>query len=71
MHAFQLEHDLETKSTKLKKLQRTRRLLKEEVTEEDIAGVVSRWTGIPVCTLAKSKEAFTYGRRTHDACLLI
>lgn len=50
-----LEHDLETKSTKLKKLQRTRRLLKEEVTEEDIAGVVSRWTGIPVARMLEEE----------------
>jgi ATP-dependent Clp protease ATP-binding subunit ClpB len=28
--------------------QKDRAILKEEVTEEDIAGVVSRWTGIPV-----------------------
>ena len=33
--------------TRLQKLQRTRRLLKEEITETEIAAVVSRWTGIP------------------------
>ncbi len=33
---------------KLKKLQKTRRVLKEEITEEDIASVVARWTGVPV-----------------------
>lgn len=43
-----LQKKLETKITKLKKLQRSRRILKEEITEEDIASVVSRWTGIPV-----------------------
>lgn len=31
------------------------RLLKEEVTQEDIAGVVGRWTGIPVTQLVKSE----------------
>jgi len=36
---------------KLIKLQRTHHFLKEEVTEEDIAKVVSRWTGIPVTRL--------------------
>lgn len=36
---------------KLIKLQRTHHFLKEEVTEEDIARVVSRWTGIPVMRL--------------------
>lgn len=43
-----LEKDLESKNKKLEKLQRSRRLLKEEIMESDIAGVVSRWTGIPV-----------------------
>ncbi len=50
-----LEHDLIAKSEKLKKLQRNRRLLKEEVTEEDIAGVVSRWTGIPVSRMLEEE----------------
>ncbi|HEX4799437.1 MAG TPA: AAA family ATPase [Candidatus Paceibacterota bacterium] len=50
-----LEADLDAKSSKLKKLQRTRRLLKEEVTEEDIAGVVSRWTGIPVARMLEEE----------------
>lgn len=50
-----IEKDLETKSAKLKKLQRTRRLLKEEVTEEDIASVVSHWTGIPVSRMLEAE----------------
>ena len=50
-----IEKDLVLKSDKLKKLQRTRRLLKEEVTEEDIAGVVSRWTGIPVSRMLEEE----------------
>ena len=49
------EKELEEKSSKLKKLQRTRRLLKEEVTEEDIASVVSRWTGIPVARMLEEE----------------
>jgi ATP-dependent Clp protease ATP-binding subunit ClpB len=36
---------------KLIKLQQTHHFLKEEVTEEDVARVVSRWTGIPVMRL--------------------
>jgi len=36
---------------KLVKLQKTHHFLKEEVTEEDVARVVSRWTGIPVMRL--------------------
>ena len=43
-----LEKELDVKSKKLKKLQSSRRILKEEVTSHDVADVVSRWTGIPV-----------------------
>lgn len=50
-----LEKDLAAKDTKLKKLQRNRRLLKEEVTEEDIAAVVSKWTGIPVSRMLEEE----------------
>jgi ATP-dependent Clp protease ATP-binding subunit ClpB len=41
---------------KLKNLQKNKQLLKEEIDEEDIAQVVSRWTGIPVMRLIE-KEA--------------
>jgi len=44
----ELEANLKTKITRLKKLQSSRRILREEITEEDIADVVSRWTGVPV-----------------------
>ncbi|MBP9836484.1 MAG: AAA family ATPase [Candidatus Pacebacteria bacterium] len=50
-----VQRDLDEKIKRLKKLQRTRRLLKEEVTEEDIAGVVSRWTGIPVSRMLEAE----------------
>ena len=43
-----LKKDLDGKLERLKKLQKTRRILREEITEEDIAGVVARWTGIPL-----------------------
>ena len=43
-----LKNKLETKLSRLKKLQRSRRILKEEITTEDIASVVARWTGIPL-----------------------
>ncbi len=43
-----LEREIDVAQKRLKKLQQTRRVLKEEVTEEDIAAVVSRWTGVPV-----------------------
>ncbi len=49
------QRELDEKLKKLKKLQHNRRLLKEEVTEEDIAGVVSRWTGIPVSRMLEAE----------------
>ncbi len=49
------EKALDEKMKRLKKMQRTRRLLKEEVTEEDIASVVSRWTGIPVSRMLEAE----------------
>ncbi|MEK7646740.1 MAG: AAA family ATPase [Patescibacteria group bacterium] len=50
-----LEKDLEQKNKRLKKLQSSRRILKEEINAEDIAGVVSRWTGIPVSRMLESE----------------
>ncbi len=50
-----VEKELEEKMKRLKKLQRSRRLLKEEVTEEDIAEVVARWTGIPVSRMLEAE----------------
>lgn len=43
-----LQNKLETKVIRLKKLQKSRRILKEEITADDIAAVVSRWTGVPL-----------------------
>ena len=40
--------------SKLRKLQSSRRILREEITEEDIADIVSRWTGIPVKKMLES-----------------
>jgi len=51
----ELEKKLEEKTARLRKLQRSRRLLREEVTEEDIAAVVSRWTGIPVSRMLEAE----------------
>ncbi len=50
-----LEKDLEAKNKRLKKLQSSRRILKEEITEQDIADVVSRWTGIPVSRMMEEE----------------
>jgi ATP-dependent Clp protease ATP-binding subunit ClpB len=43
-----LQNKLEVKISRLKKLQKSRRILKEDINAEDIASVVSRWTGIPL-----------------------
>ncbi|OHB20150.1 MAG: ATP-dependent chaperone ClpB [Parcubacteria group bacterium RIFCSPHIGHO2_01_FULL_56_18] len=50
-----LEAELDTATKRLKKLQLTRRVLKEEITEEDIAAVVSRWTGVPVSRMLEEE----------------
>jgi ATP-dependent Clp protease ATP-binding subunit ClpB len=47
----QLEGQLKEAETKLTSLEQGNRLIKEEVEEEDIARVVSRWTGVPVTRL--------------------
>ncbi len=44
----QMEKDLAIKAKRLKGLQSSRRMLKEEIGEEDIADIVSKWTGVPV-----------------------
>ncbi|MDE1941119.1 MAG: AAA family ATPase [Patescibacteria group bacterium] len=50
-----LEKELEQKNKRLKKLQASRRILKEEINAEDIAAVVSRWTGIPISRMLESE----------------
>jgi ATP-dependent Clp protease ATP-binding subunit ClpB len=52
-----IEKDLESKVKRLKTLQRSRRVLNEEVTEQEIAGVVSKWTGIPVSRMLEEEAA--------------
>ncbi|MBU6426826.1 AAA family ATPase [Patescibacteria group bacterium] len=51
------EKELDQKNKRLKKLQSSRRILKEEINAEDIAGVVSRWTGIPVSRMLESEAS--------------
>ena len=50
------EKELEEKSEKLKELQEGETLLREEVSDEDIAAVVSSWTGIPVSRMLESEK---------------
>jgi len=50
-----LEKDLEDQNRALAELQKTQRMLKEEVDAEDVAEVVSKWTGIPVTRMLESE----------------
>ncbi|MBI3633566.1 MAG: AAA family ATPase [Candidatus Vogelbacteria bacterium] len=61
----QKEKQLKEIEIKLKKLQNTKRVLKEEVTSEDIAGIVSKWTGIPVFRMLE-EEAEKLKRMEED-----
>ena len=52
-----LEKQLAQTNTKLEEMQKTGRMLKEEVDEEDVARVVSKWTGIPVSKMLEGEMA--------------
>ena len=49
------EKQLATEEKRLRRLQQSRQILKEVITEEDIANVVSRWTGIPVSKMLEGE----------------
>jgi ATP-dependent Clp protease ATP-binding subunit ClpB len=51
-----LKKELENKLLRLKKLQKSRRILKEEITTEDIAEVVARWTGVPLIKMLEEER---------------
>jgi ATP-dependent Clp protease ATP-binding subunit ClpB len=52
-----LEKRIKDASSQLQKVQRDRKMLKEEVDAEDIADIVARWTGIPVSRMLESDRA--------------
>lgn len=52
----QLENDIKDIQDKLKQTQQGNALIREEVTSDDIAEVVSRWTGIPVSKMMQSER---------------
>ena len=64
----QLEKELEEQSQKLIELQKDRKMLKEEVDEEDIAEIVSRWTGVPVSRMLESEmqKLLSMEERLHE-----
>ena len=52
----QLQADIEARQQQLKERQGTEAMVKEEVTPDDIAEVVARWTGIPVTRMMQSER---------------
>ena len=50
-----LQKEINDKLEKLQKMQKVRKVLKEEIREEDIALVVSKWTGIPLSKMIQSE----------------
>jgi ATP-dependent Clp protease ATP-binding subunit ClpB len=53
----ELEKQAQAKDVELKEAQKHGSFLREEVTEEDIAAVVSKWTGIPVDKMLETEQA--------------
>jgi ATP-dependent Clp protease ATP-binding subunit ClpB len=51
----QLQRDVDAQSQKLAEMQQGGALLREEVTDEDIAEIVSKWTGVPVTRMLESE----------------
>ncbi len=47
---------LEESKKRLEELQKSKRILKEEVDEEDIANVLSKWTNIPVAKMLEGEK---------------
>jgi ATP-dependent Clp protease ATP-binding subunit ClpB len=64
----ELERALQAANDDLEEQQKTRRMLKEEVDEEDVAEVVSSWTGIPVSRLMEGEvqKLIHMEERLHD-----
>lgn len=52
----QLDDDIRAQQEQLKNRQGTEAMVKEEVTPDDIADVVARWTGIPVTRMLQSER---------------
>jgi len=52
---IELRHELEKENGKLAETQKIRKMLNEEVSEDDIAEVVSKWSGVPVTRMLESE----------------
>ncbi len=53
---IELQKNIAEKSDKMTELQKTQKMLKEEVDSEDIAEIVAKWTGIPVSKMLESER---------------
>ncbi|OGD67721.1 ATP-dependent chaperone ClpB [Candidatus Campbellbacteria bacterium RIFOXYC2_FULL_35_25] len=51
----QFEKELKANNSKLQKLQKSRKILNEEITESEIADIVSRWSGVPVTRMLEEE----------------
>ncbi|MEA2568102.1 MAG: ATP-dependent Clp protease ATP-binding subunit ClpB [Acidobacteriota bacterium] len=50
-----IQAELDAASAKLAEMQKSGAMLKEEVTEEDVAEIVAKWTGVPVTRMMESE----------------
>ena len=64
-HIPELEKVVTDRNTALNSLQADKRMLTEEVGEEDIAEVVSRWTGVPVSRLMQGEKQKLVALESH------
>jgi len=53
----ELEKNMKEETAELAKIQKNKKMLKEEVDAEDIAEVVAKWTGIPVSRMLESERS--------------
>ncbi len=51
----EIEKEISIQEGKLQKVQGNRRILKEEISEEDIAKIVAKWTGIPISKMLQEE----------------
>ena len=51
----QMQREVDALNAKLAEMQKSGALLREEVTDEDIAEIVSKWTGVPVTKMLESE----------------
>jgi len=51
-----IEKSMKEKSGELAKIQKDKKMLKEEVDADDVAEIVSKWTGIPVTKMLESEK---------------